>query len=205
VEEGGAPGQRLIADGAVSQVGQPAEQAGHPEGEVGHRHPDGPLPGMGQHGEDEAEDDLLRVMIGQGLFEHLGVKGQGGSAGVVHGVRERRGDDLAGVEAHQFLPGLLYIAGEHVRHGFKGAPEAAARLGAGLGDALDLAGFAREERHDQIGLMQGPGLENDRLDAVRGHNPEHRRNAGRANTGLCGANDAQAARQLWHRARAGLL
>lgn len=169
VEVGGLTGEGTAAEGAVEDVGHPAHEARDPEAEVGDGQPDLSAAGLVEDGEGETEDGVLRVMVGEGLLENLGKEGEGGGAGVVDGLGERRGEDFAGVEADELLAGLFDVAGEHVGHGLEGSAEALAGFGGGFGDAFELALIAGEERHDLIGLMDRPGAQDQGFGLVRDH------------------------------------
>ena len=159
--DGGAAAQRCTADDAVAKLRHPAHEAIHPETKVGYGEPDAVDLELGKGGEREAEDGVLGGLLGEGLFEDLGDKLESGGAGVIDGLRERRGEDLEGVEADEFLTGALGIAGADVGHGLECAAEALTRAQGVAGDTLDAALIAREEADEQVGLEEGPGAQND--------------------------------------------
>ena len=169
VEVCGFAGEGSSAGGAVEDVGHPAHEARDPHAEVGDGQPD--LSGVGviEHGEGEAKDGVLRVVVREGLFEDLGKEGEGRGAGIIYGLGERRSEDFAGVEADQFLARLFDVAGQHVGHRLERSAEALTGFRRGLGDSFELALVAREERHDLIGLMNGPGAQDQGFSLVRDH------------------------------------
>ena len=162
-------GKGPAANVAVGDVRHPAHKARDPEAKIGYGQPDLSGAGVIEDGQSEAKDGVLRVVVGEGLFEHLGKEGEGGSAGIIDGLRERRGEDFAGVEADEFLARLFDIAGKDVGHGLKGSAEAFAGFCRGFGDALEFALISREERDDVIGLMNGPGAEDKGFGLVGDH------------------------------------
>ena len=100
--------QCFAADDAMGEIGQQAHEAGHPERKIGERHPrscglagprtdpvDRHLPalrggyGLVEHGEKQAEDGLLRVVLGEGLVEQFGVEAEDGETGGIDRLGER--------------------------------------------------------------------------------------------------------------------
>ena len=166
VEADFAGAQRLAASGAVGDVRQQAHQPRHPQREIGQRHPglggfrrDGG--GLLEDGDQQAEDGLLRIVLGQRLFEHFGKEAENRQAGLVDGRGERRADDFELIEAGQFLPRPLGKPGARQRHRLQRAAEALAALQRRLGHPAELAVVAREKADDQVGLVHRPGAQND--------------------------------------------
>ena len=58
--------------------------------------------------------------------------------------------------------------GADVGHGFERTTEAAAGTHGVAGDAFDLAVVAGEEADEEVGLMEGPGAEDDGFAGVKG-------------------------------------
>ena len=67
----------------------------------------------------------MGIVIGHGLFEDLGIEGESRGAGVGDGIRERGGDDFAGVEPDEVLLRVFNVAGGDEGHGFERSAEAA--------------------------------------------------------------------------------
>ena len=169
VEAGFAGHEGLAAGGAVRDVGQQAHQAGHPEGEIGERHPGLLDRGLVEDREQQAEDGFLGVVLGEGLVDDFSIEAENGHANVIDGRGERRTDDFQLVEADELLAGALGKPGLRYRHGFQSATEAFAALERGFGDTLDPAVVAREEAHDQVGLVDRPGAQNHGFGGEHGH------------------------------------
>ena len=107
VEVGRLAGQSSAADVAVGEVRHPAHQAQNPETEVCHGKPDLAGARVIEDGQRQAKDRILRIVVGQRLLQHLRVKGERRGARIIHGIGERRGQDLARVEADQ-NPGAAF-------------------------------------------------------------------------------------------------
>jgi len=162
-------GKEPAANVAVGDIGHPAHKARDPEAKIGYRQPDLASGCVIEGGQSEAKDGVLRVVVGEDLFEHLGKEGEGGSTGIIDGCRERRGEDFTGVDADEFLARLFDIAGQDVGHGLKGSAEAFAGFCRGFGDALEFALISSKERDDLIGLMDRPGAEDKGFGLVGDH------------------------------------
>ena len=80
---------------------------------------------MVEDGEHEAKDGFVGIVIGQRFFEDFGIEGESRGAGVVDGIGERGGDDLAGVEADEILLRIFDVAGGDEGHGLERSAEAA--------------------------------------------------------------------------------
>jgi len=117
--------------------------------------------GVVKDGEEQAEDGLLGIVVGESFVEDFGVEAECGQTGGVDGTRERGRDDFKLVEADQFLTGALGEEGAGDGHGLEGSAEAFAAFEGGFGDAAEFAVVTGEETHDQIGLVHRPGAEDD--------------------------------------------
>ena len=99
--------QRLAAGRAMGNIRQQAHQPRHPKLEIGQRHPGLLDRGLLQHGDQQAEDRLLGIVIGQRLVQQLGKKAEHRHA---HGIdrRGKRGaEDFQLIQPHQLLPMAL--------------------------------------------------------------------------------------------------
>jgi antitoxin PrlF len=161
--------QGLATGRAVEQVGEQAHEAGHPELEVGERHPELLRGGLVEDGGEEAKDGLLGVVVGEGLIEQLGVKAEDGEADRIDRRGERRAEDFKLVEADQFLTGPLGKPGAGLGHGLERSAETLAAFERGLGHAADPAVVAGEETDDQVGLVDRPGAQNHGLGGEYAH------------------------------------
>jgi len=117
--------------------------------------------GVFEDGHEQAEDGFLGVVLGEGLVEEFGEEAEDGDAGVIDGLGEGGAEDFELVEADQFLAGSLGEEGAGDGHGFESAAKALAAFEGGFGDAFDAAVVAGEEADDQVGLLDGPGAEDD--------------------------------------------
>jgi hypothetical protein len=125
--------------------------------------------GLLQHGEQQPENDVVRIVIGECLLENLGEKGEGGSPGIVDRLGQGRVENVERVEAHQLMAGLFDIVGTDVSHRFERATEAPPRPCRRLGNTLDLAVVPGEKRNELVGLVDGPGAEDNGFGLVSDH------------------------------------
>ena len=99
--------QRLAAGRAMGDVGQQAHQPRHPQLKIGQRHPGLLDRGLVEDGQQQAEDRLMGIVVGQRLVQHLGVKAEDRQARRIDRRGERGTQDFKLIQPHQFLAGPL--------------------------------------------------------------------------------------------------
>ena len=122
-----------------------------------------------QHRNQQPEDRVLRVALGQRLVDDLGIEAEHRHARVIDGRRERRADDLQLVQPDQLLARPLGKPGPRQRHGFERPAEALAALERRLGHAAHAPVVARKEADNQVRLMHRPGTQNHRFRGEHRH------------------------------------
>ena len=174
VEIAGSAGQPSAAGEATTDIGEPPHEPRDPEREVGDRHPDAADASLFEHGAREAENTVLRVVIGERLFQDLDKEGESAGARVINRLGEGRVENLEQVETDKLLLRLFNVAGTNEGGGLERPPKAAARLGRGLGHASDLSQVTGEERDDLVGLVNGPRAKNDSFSLMSDHEHDGR-------------------------------
>lgn len=159
VKAGLAGEEALTACGAAGEVGEPAHEARHPQGEIGQRHPGLLYGGVIKDGEHEAEDGFLGIVLLENFIENLGVKAENGDAGVVDGGGQGGAEEFELVEANELLAWAFDEEGACEGHGLERATKTLATLERRFGDAFDFAVVPGKEADDEVGFIHGPGTE----------------------------------------------
>ena len=161
--------ERCAALQTAVQIREPAHETSRPKSKVGNRHPDVIDAGLLQHRKQQAENNIVWIVIGERLLQYLGEKGESRGPRVIYRLGQRRVQDVKRVETYQLLAGLLGIVGTNMGHGLKGAAKTAPRPGRRLGYTLDLPVVAGKQRNDLVGFMNGPGSQDDSFHLVNNH------------------------------------
>ncbi len=111
----------------------------------------------------------LASRSGSKLIERFGDMLQGDDARVIDLCRERRFQDVAGIEPRQLLTLAIVVVGADNRQRLQRPAEAALGFLGRARHSLDLAFGAGEQRHQQIGFAQRIGAENDRFRLLQWH------------------------------------
>ncbi len=125
---------RLAREGCAAQqttvqIREPAHETSCPKSKVGNRHPDVIDAGLLQHRKQQAENNIVWIVIGERLLQYLGEKGESHGPRVIYRLGQRRVQYVKRVETDQLLAGLLGIVGTNMGHGLKGATKTAPRPG----------------------------------------------------------------------------
>src|SRR6266540_3305609 len=107
VEIRGVSGKWLSALDALIERRKKAEEAQHPESEIGDGQPDGARLQSLQHRPGETKDGVAGLAVGEQFVEHLADMRKRDEARVVERGRKRRQEHVAGVEAGEVAAGRL--------------------------------------------------------------------------------------------------
>ena len=124
---GRLPGKRSAAKETAAQIREPTHKTRGPKSKVGDRHPDVIDAGLLQHREQQAENYIVRIVVGEGLLQNLGEKGEGGGPRIIDRLGQWGVENFERVETHQLLAGLFSVMGAHVGHRLERAAETTAR------------------------------------------------------------------------------
>jgi len=117
----------------------------------------------------EAVERLGRIRLGDESLEALGERRE--EQGLVEVFRqgEGRSDRIRVVDRDELAALLLVVDDAGLGHRLERARKDAFRAARAAGDAALLAGIARQEGHDAVGLLERVGAEDERIGGEEPH------------------------------------